>query len=237
MQCKNTCHFKSITHTDRLKDTRLLAGTLAALSGLLTCASSAPAPAASDADLSVQDKVILHLQGNDQIAWRPAGKGAYTDIPHDVLLQALDAVGESKPTTNLVARKKAPNDGAILGFAVTKAACYHRGSISQDNVVTQWAVDACDGLIGATLPPLAVNSLRIWQSAQAADLAGQASYIRFGIKLLKDTTINSPSLCQAAFEAFENYCQDGNAETKGGELDVGDMIRFSVDPNEVLKND
>lgn len=184
---------------------------------------------------STQDKVVIHLQINDKITWNQAGKGHYADITEEVLAQALLAVGANQ-TEPILARRKAPNDGSILGYDVSKAVCYKHGSIGRDQVITQWAVDACDGLIGNALPPLALKTLRIWQSAQAADLQGKASYIRFGIKLLGDNQILNPSLCQAAFDAFNNYCQTGIDETKGGELTVSDLITFSADPNEVATN-
>ena len=191
----------------------------------------------SNASLSIQDKIVLHLQDKKIIQWKPAGKGLYADIPDDAFDKAVTAVGETRASANLD-KRGTPNDGAIGGYSVTKQVCYGSGSISEDSVVAQYAFDACDGLIGATVPALPLKVLRIWQSAQQPDLAGQASYIRYGIRLLADNTITTPSLCQSAFQAFNNYCQKKGAaaETQGGELDISKLVRFSVDPNEVSSN-
>ncbi len=133
-------------------------------------------------------------------------------------------------------KRGTPNNGNIAGYAVTKTVCYNGGALATDDDITQFAVDACDALVGNTLPPLAQNALRIWQSVQQTDVNGLASYIRYGVRLLKPTTIADTSLCQAAVDAFNNYCQNGNGDSNGGELDVGGVVRFSADPTDLTTN-
>ena len=180
-----------------------------------------------------QDKVLQHLQSTSKVNWQSAGDGHYVDIHEDSYNKALAAVGESKSNKD---RRGTPNSGTISGYKVTKAVCYNGGALATDNTITQFAVSACDGLLGSTLPPLAVNTLRIWQSSQQADVNGLASYIRYGVKLLGPTTVADTSLCQAALDAFNNYCQNGPNESNGGELDVGDVVRFSADPTDLETN-
>lgn len=179
---------------------------------------------------------MQHLQSNDKITWQPAGNGHYVDIPGHSYDQAVAAVGES--TGKHDKRGGTPNNGNVEGWSVSKEVCYHSGALSKDNDISQFAVSACDHLVGNALPPLAQNVLRIWQSSQLKDVNGMASYIRYGIKLLgkTPTDIATPSLCQGAIDAFHNYCQDGNGVTAGGELDIGEVVRFSADPTDVATN-
>jgi len=205
---------------------------LAACSSLVRGGLASPA-VRRDASRSIQDKVVEHLQSNNKVTWQPAGNGHYVDIPEDTYNKALDAVGESKSNKD---RRGAPNDGTVAGYAVTNAVCYNRGALATGNDITQFAVSACDGLVNNALPPLAANVLRIWQSATQNDVQGLAAYIRFGVKILQPNSISNPSLCQAAVDAFNNYCQNGNGNSQGGELDVGGVVRFSADPTEVATN-
>jgi len=185
------------------------------------------------ASQSIQDKVVQHLQSNNKVIWQPAGNGHYLDVPEDSYNQALAAVGESK---NHKDKRRTPNMGSIDSYAVTKAVCYNSGALATDNEITQFAVSACDALVGNALPPLALNTLRIWQSLQGNDVNGMASYVRYGVRFLQPTTIADTSLCQAAIDAFDNYCQNGNGDSQGGELDVGGVVRFSADPTELVSN-
>jgi len=185
------------------------------------------------ASQSIQDKVVQHLQSNNKAIWQPAGNGHYLDVPEDSYNQALAAVGESK---NHKDKRGTPNMGSIDSYAVTKAVCYNGGALATDNEITQFAVSACDALVGNALPPLALNTLRIWQSLQGNDVNGMASYVRYGVRFLQPTTIADTSLCQAAIDAFDNYCQNGNGDSQGGELDVGGVVRFSADPTELVSN-
>jgi len=210
----------------------LILGALAASSSLFTVATASPA-FKRHASQSVQDKVVQHLQDSNVVTWKPAGNGHYVDIHVDSLNKAMAATGVSNFNKT---KRDTPNDGSVSGYTVTQAVCYNGGALATDNDITQFAVSACDALVGNLLPPLAQNTLRIWQSAQQADVNGLASYIRFGVRFLNPTTIADTSLCQAAIDAFNSYCQNGPSESQGGELDVGGVVRFSADPTDLSNN-
>ena len=194
------------------------------------------------ASLSLQDMAMQHLQSNHGLTWQPVGDGHYVDIPVDSYDQAMAAVNGSQSNRDRRGLFDndgggTPNAGTVLGYDISQAVCYNKGTLSEDSVVSLYAVSACDIFISNTLPPPALGALRIWQSAQSPDVAGDPFYVRYGLRLLKPSEIVNKSLCQAAFTSlWNNYCQNGNGVTQGGELDVGKVVRFSADPTEVATN-
>lgn len=105
-----------------------------------------------------------------------------------------------------------------------------------DTGIAGFVTDACDALVGNSVPPLVLKSLRVWQSGQLADADGIASYVRFSAKLLTDGFHYDTTLCGEALASFNNYCQKSSGTTHGGEIEVGKAISFNADPTELKCN-
>ncbi|KAL9084578.1 MAG: hypothetical protein Q9165_008003 [Trypethelium subeluteriae] len=184
------------------------------------------------------DHVIKHLQDNNHITWKAVGKGHYVDIPKplwqasvaNVTNNAQSNVDISKPL-----RHKRDVDGGdtgpISGYS-GNVMCYYGGAQMGLGTLDDWIVDGCEALLSNTLPPLAVNALRVWNTASVNDFNGLASYIRFSTELLSDGAPSNTGLCQAAMHAFDNFCE-GSSNTQGGEVTVGGATKYNMDPTDL----
>lgn len=190
------------------------------------------------ASLSVQDRVILHLQEFKLITWHEKGKGRYADIDEITYNSALIAIGEGPHHNTTTRDTKRATHGTDENYAVTNTECFNSGGIAVDNTITSFAIVACDALLDNTVPTSLLNGVRLYQSAGVTGAEGLSEYILYGFKNLVSGSSNpAPSVCQGAFDLFNaNYCQTKNNAgwSQGGKLSIGNNWMFSVNPTDVF---
>ncbi|KAL9089220.1 MAG: hypothetical protein Q9165_005788 [Trypethelium subeluteriae] len=187
-----------------------------------------------------QDAIIKILQDNNHIQWQPHNNGHYVDIPIDIWQKAAanasTAAARVKRSDNenlLLKRGGGGGDtGSISGYA-GNIACYGSGSKLGLSVLNDYIVDGCEGLLANTLPPLALKTLRVFNSAGVSDWSGKAAYIRFSTELLSNGAPTNTGLCEAALQKFNSFCEGDGQQTTGGEVTVGGTTKYNMDPTDL----
>ena len=214
---------------------------VAASALLLTLAGAAPSAKSSAQEPekftgnqpapSYTDNIMDNLQKNGKVDWQAAGDGHYADIPID----QWEAAKANVSSTGISPRNYGGELSNVLGWAA-EVSCYGEGAMSLDTTISGFVIDACDALVGNSVPPLVQNALRVWNTPVIPDANGFAHYLRFSAQLLRPQSISSTSLCQAAFSKFKDYCQDDRSKTQGGEFTIGDNIKYNTDPTDLSCN-
>ncbi|CAG8961544.1 hypothetical protein HYFRA_00013962 [Hymenoscyphus fraxineus] len=187
------------------------------------------------------DEILSHLQSNDKINWPASGHGHFVDITEKLWLGAISDISttnfrrDGMAFKNLESRTSTSTIGNIGAYSA-KAACYGSGAVMDDTSIAGSVIAACDGLIGANVPPLVVNALRVWQTGGIPDSNGIASYIRFSAKLFQKDFQYDQTLCTEAMGSFNSYCQKASGKTQGGEIRVGGAVSFNADPTSLNCN-
>ena len=219
-------------------DITAVIGALATSLFMLGNASPVDTRAAAPA-LSIQDRVLIHLQDHKLITWHVKGNGRYVDIDEVTYSSALVAIGEGTDRHNTTTTRdinKRHNCGFDLTYQITNKVCFTTGPrIAVDNTITSLAVNACDVLLDNTVPAIALNGIRLWQSAPVPGAHGLPEYLVYGLKnLVTGPQLATPSVCQGAFDLFQNCCQYGNnAWTQGGSMSIGSDVMFSLHPTTI----
>ncbi|KAL9082577.1 MAG: hypothetical protein Q9165_008857 [Trypethelium subeluteriae] len=179
-----------------------------------------------------QDAIIKHLDDNKHLEWKPYGNGRYCDIPSNIWQQAVANVSSGAASQTLKKRKGGGTTGTIQGYA-GKIGCYSSGAQMGLNQINDQIVNGCENLLASSLPPLVVNSLRIWNSPTLSDWQGKASYLRFGVEILTSGAPANTGICQAALEKFNDFCEGNGQQSRGGEVTVGDDTKYTMDPTDL----
>lgn len=160
---------------------------------------------ATAAQSSPYDHIYNNLEAAGQLTWTNMHGGNVATISK----ADWDAADHhnSKKRSNLQARGYSQKGGDVQGNT-QKFDCYGRGALAQDSQISAFAIQACDALVGLTVPKPLVDALKVWQSPGFADATGTLGYLRFSYQLLTDAPNASPSLCNAALQSFQNFCQD-----------------------------
>ena len=161
-------------------------------------------------------------------------------------------------------RRGGVSGGDIEGL-ITKLSCYGRGAVAQDSEIQDFALQACDALVGANVPKPVQQALQVWQSSDFAEVNGIQGYLRYSFEILNDVSaMPDVQLCTSAMNMFAALCQDGmdlepllprlllrsccsvfeltlsfrtgNGATQGGENTVGMDYKFNVDPTDDYDN-
>ncbi|KAL9091935.1 MAG: hypothetical protein Q9165_004687 [Trypethelium subeluteriae] len=187
-------------------------------------------------DIQVTPEEVLHyLENASFIEWKRAGNGHVVDIDESTWQMGIQKVSSSKTKrANVDLGRRGKKGGKFnIGQFASDIACFKKGSKMflhdlDDNIVT-----ACNWLVGNNIPRPAVNALRLWNTTDIgeiiSDVKGKAGFLSFGLKLLTDNAPADFSLCTTALNAFDNYCE-GNSNTQGGQVTIGDSTIFSADP-------
>lgn len=165
------------------------------------------------------------------VHWTPHGNGSVADIPEGKWLGIIKSatsnstlIKDVEKAAKSIHRRGSESIGSVEGYAGT-INCYGSGAVDPDANVVNSVTDACNALVGTSLPPLAKGSLRVWQTGQQADWHGEASYVRFSTKLLTDGFKYDITQCTQALNNFDTYCQDDSGWTRGGEITIsGDIM-------------
>ncbi|KAF2228468.1 hypothetical protein EV356DRAFT_581572 [Viridothelium virens] len=179
-----------------------------------------------------QDDIIKHLDDNKHIEWKPHGNGRYCDIPANVWQEGKANVTKRATGPALEKRKGGGTTGSISGYA-GKIACYGSGAQMGLDTINKEIVTGCENLLTSSLPPLAVNALRVWNSPTLSDWQGKASYLRFGVEILTSGAPANTGICEAALQKFNDFCEGDGQQSRGGEVTVGDDTKYTMDPTDL----
>ena len=199
---------------------------------------------------SPYDPVFLYLAANNQLNWTEMNGGHGVTIPNEHWAAAKEATGFKSPVSKRDGG--GGNEGPINGL-VPNVFCYHTGSVTRDENIQNYAINACDSLLHKVLPKPAVNAWQFWSTVDFADPNGVQSYLRYGYEILNQSSEGADqSLCEQAMDLYTQYCQScrftgfagerctdskiATGETRGGEVVVGDAYRFLVDPTDTDTN-
>lgn len=213
-------------------------------------------------NFSHSDRVMEHLQQNDHISWTRIEGGAYTIVPQDKWKLGVKHVKERFNLTaythttkhtppqplplNLKGNGTHPagnhslqsrtSAGYVGGYEVNYYECYNGGSKSAVAQIAAFVPHACDVLLRMPTDPKDRKALKVFQTNRVPNFEGRDSYIRFSTQSIQDSRENFASrpICEATLAKFDTVCQNGPGPyTQGGELLVGDAVKFNADPTQL----
>lgn len=160
---------------------------------------------------SPNDQIYKNLAAAGQLHWTEANGGKTATILKEHWNAAAGAVVQRSttgPDAGLL-RRGGVSGGDIEGL-ITSLSCYGRGATAQDSEIQDFAVKACDALVGANVPKPAQKALQVWQSTDFADVNGIQGYLRYSFEILNDVSeMPDPKLCTGAMDMFAALCQNG----------------------------
>ena len=185
---------------------------LTALAVFISVSLAAPTDNSGAPKLSSpNDHIYKNLAADGKLEWKEVDGGKVVSIWREDW-DAADAKGKAskRSGTSLERGLERRMHGADIQGLAADLSCYGRGAVAQDAEIEAFAIQACDALVGASVPKPAVKALQVWQSADFADVNGNAGYLRFSFELLNAIqAMPTTTVCQAAMNEFTSFCQHG----------------------------
>ena len=181
----------------------------------LSTGAALAAPAATVTPVpgkSANDQIYKNLAAAGHLQWTEVNGGRTTTILKEHWNAAATGQVSTRSTTEAdpgILRRGGVSGGDVEGYT-TSLSCYGRGATAQDSQIQDFALKACDTLVGANVPKPLKNALQVWQSSDFADVNGIDGYLRYSFEILEDVSeMPDVQLCTGAMDMFSSLCQKG----------------------------